>query len=185
MAISKKYEKNLNKIQSYLDGDYKSKIQVGYQEEETHRKVGDKWVDSEGIPWEQKEGYRLKGRLATSPRRHYSHDMKCKGCKQTCTTSYDKDTYKRMSRCYNCQVQFELDLQYLPENKIGENGNKWQFWLKLQALKRWEFIDNEANAMMMQKFDEDGRLFDESVANAIANANVGDKIKFNKKITGG
>ena len=37
MAISKKYEKNLNKIQSYLDGDYKSKIQVGYQEEETHR----------------------------------------------------------------------------------------------------------------------------------------------------
>ena len=56
MAISKKYEKNLNKIQSYLDGDYKSKIQVGYQEEETHRKVGDKWVDSEGIPWEQKEG---------------------------------------------------------------------------------------------------------------------------------
>ena len=184
MARSKKYEKNLQKIQSMLDGDYDNKIQVGgfEKKEEGHRKVGDKWTDSDGVEWEQKQGYRMK--LSKMPAVGM-FDKVCKDCDSPCTTSYDKDTWKRMSRCYKCQVQFELDLQLLPENRIGENGNKWQFWVKLQALKRWEALDQEVEHYMQQKFDENDRMFDKSVANAIANADVADKIKVNKKLTGG
>tara|TARA_B100000287_G_scaffold186043_1_gene175920 strand:- start:265 stop:831 length:567 start_codon:yes stop_codon:yes gene_type:complete len=188
MARSKKYEKNLQKVQSYLDGDYKRKIQVGDAsvgnvDSNDGHKVGDKWTDSDGYEWVQHNGYREK--LRTLPNVGLFSKV-CKDCESPCTKSYDVDTYKRMSRCYNCQVKFELDLQYLPENRIGENGNKWQFWVKLQALMKWETIDKEVEAYMEQKFEEDKKLYkDESVANAIANANITDTIKVNKKLTGG
>ena len=50
--------KNLQKVQDMLDGNYKNKIQVGYSSQDEHRKVGDKWVDSDGNHWEQKKGLR-------------------------------------------------------------------------------------------------------------------------------
>ena len=69
--------KNLAKVQDMLDGNHKSKIQVGYSKTDEKREVGDKWVDSDGNEWEQKEGYRTKN---TSDRVHHSWDMKCSDC---------------------------------------------------------------------------------------------------------
>ena len=55
-----KESKNLAKVQDMLDGNYKSKIQSGYSPVQEHRKVGDKWTDSEGYKWIQHEGYKEK-----------------------------------------------------------------------------------------------------------------------------
>ena len=79
--MAKKHSKNLQKVQDMLDGKGTGKIQVGqYAPTEKIRKVGDKWTDSDGIPWEQKDGYRVKGRLATSNITHQSWDKKCSNC---------------------------------------------------------------------------------------------------------
>ena len=43
-----KESKNLAKVQSMLDGTYGGKIQSGYTPTEEVRKVGDKWIDSQG-----------------------------------------------------------------------------------------------------------------------------------------
>ncbi len=45
--------KNLQKIQSMLEGEGTGKIQVGVGDQEStpDRKVGDKWTDSDGIKW--------------------------------------------------------------------------------------------------------------------------------------
>ena len=86
-----------------------------------------------------------------------------------------------MVRGYSCQVQFEEDLKYEKKNQIGKNGNKWQFWVKLQQLKRWDAIDEEIEQFMMNKFEENKKNpFDKSVVNAMANANVSMEIKKNK-----
>ena len=54
--------KNIQKIQDMLSGNHK-KIQVGYGDQEVkHRQVGDRWTDSEGIEWEQKDGFYTKVR---------------------------------------------------------------------------------------------------------------------------
>ena len=59
--MSDKYRKNIENISDMVSGDYKGKIQSGYiGEKEVERKVGDKWVDSDGVEWEQKDGYRSK-----------------------------------------------------------------------------------------------------------------------------
>ena len=55
-----KESKNLAKVQSMLDGTYGGKIQSGYSTVEETRKVGDKWTDSDGYEWEQKNGFQVK-----------------------------------------------------------------------------------------------------------------------------
>ena len=73
--------KNIQKVQDMLDGNYKSKIQVGVgdQEVEQKRQIGDKWTDSDGNQWEQKDGYRTKN---TSNVTHHSWDKKCSSCEK-------------------------------------------------------------------------------------------------------
>ena len=75
-----------------------------------------------------------------------------------------------MNRCYYCQIDFESELKGI---KIGNRGNKWYFWVKLQKLKAWDSIDREIE----QYVDERHKLnqknpFDKTVANALANGEV-------------
>ena len=173
MARNKKYEKNLQKIQSYIDGDFNGKIQSGWSPDNTDRKIGDIWTDSDGVQWEQKNGYR--SRISKVNVGMFS--KQCKDCKKVCTKQYDVDTWKRMDRCYHCQMNFELDLQFM---KIGQNGNKWQFWVKLQELKRWDSIDKEVEQLVFDNYEQNKKNpFDMSVVNAMANANVSMEIKKN------
>ena len=51
--MSEKYEKNIKNLQDMVDGNYKGKIQSGYEAEIVHREVGDTWTDSEGDQWEE------------------------------------------------------------------------------------------------------------------------------------
>ena len=165
--------KNIQRLSDMLDGSYKGKIQSGYTHYEKHREVGDKWVDSDGNEWEQKKGYRMK---ISKVQRGIAD--KCNTCKSFIFKSYDKDTFRRMGRCYDCQTTFELDLKFM---KIGENGNKWQFWVRLQELQRWISGRKE----LEQWIDEQHKLQNEKVysgkvANAMANANVSMTINKNK-----
>ena len=111
MVRNSKYEKNLEKVQSYLDGTHQRKIQSGYSTVEETHKVGDRWFDSDGKEWEQKNGYRSK----VSKVNVGMFSKQCKDCDKPCTKSFDIDTYNRMNRCYNCQVQFEEDLKWNKE----------------------------------------------------------------------
>ena len=179
MARNSKYEKNLEKVQSYLDGTHQGKIQSGFIPEDIHggRKVGDKWADSDGVEWEQRDGYRSK----ISKVNVGMFSKECKDCEKLCTKSFDVDTYNRMSRCYKCQTTFELDLKYESKNRIGQNGNKWQFWVKLQELKRWDSIDREVEQLVLDNHEQNKKNpFDKSIVNAMANANVSMEIKKNK-----
>tara|TARA_Y100000593_G_scaffold11614_1_gene20753 strand:- start:1869 stop:2384 length:516 start_codon:yes stop_codon:yes gene_type:complete len=166
--------KNLQKVQDMVDGNYKNKIQVGYSSQDEHHKVGDKWTDSDGYEWEQKEGFRVK--VSSTPSvGMFPHQ--CKKCKKNCDAkSYDKDTWKRMGRCYHCQMHFEEDLKFM---KIGKYGNKWQFWVRLQELTR--HINGRKE--LEQWIDEQDKIkkekiYDTSVANAMANENL--DMSFNK-----
>jgi len=104
--------KNLRKVQDMLDGNYKNKIQVGYSKTEQTRKVGEKWIDSDGVEWEQKEGYIYK--IPTMPSVGiFPHQ--CKDCGKNCSPKtakpWDRDVYKADGRCYYCQMDYEEKLK--------------------------------------------------------------------------
>tara|TARA_R110002051_G_scaffold124876_2_gene198087 strand:- start:581 stop:1099 length:519 start_codon:yes stop_codon:yes gene_type:complete len=171
--MGKKHSKNLTKVQSMIDGTYGNKIQVGYSTTEPTRKVGDKWTDSDGIPWEQRDGYRMKGRLATSNITHQSWDNKCSMCESLILKPWDKDTHKADGRCYHCQLNYELDLSF-------DKPLRWFAYRRLKELQNMKSIEKE----MVQWVDElekqkQEKIFDMSVANAMANSNVEMSIKKN------
>ena len=177
MARNSKYEKNLEKVQSYLDGTHQEKIQFGYIPDNVEHKVGNKWIDSDGVQWEQRDGYRSK----ISKVNVGMFSKQCKDCEKPCTKSFDVDTYNRMGRCYGCQVHFEEELKWDKKNRIGKSGNKWQFWIKLQELKRWDSIDREVEQLVLDNHEQNKKNpFDKSIVNAMANANVTMEIKKNK-----
>ena len=175
MARSERYNKNLSKVQDMLDGVNTRKLQVGtHNPKDIHasRKIGEVWTDSDGVQWEQKNGYRSKITKINVG----MFNKVCKDCEKPCTTAYDKETFNRMTRCYHCQIHFEENLKAMP---IGESGNKWQFWTRLYDLQNWIIGRNELEAWIYQNHEEKKMAFDESVANAMANANVSMEIKKN------
>ena len=155
--------KNIKKIQSMLRGDHKPTIQVGYTPDEPRREVGDKWTDSDGNEWERRKGYNMKlNRLPKVGIFRYQ----CKACKKNCVKRIDIDTFKRMDRCYHCQINFEVDLK---ASKIGENNNKHYFWVKLMMLRRWKSIDKEIEDAVFH--NSDVKYNDKKLLNSLANYN--------------
>ena len=165
--------KNIQKVQDMLDGNYKSKIQVGYNTSDERREVGDKWIDSDGNHWEQKEGYRTKN---TSNVSHYSWDEKCSDCEKLIIKKWDKDVFKADGRCYYCQIDFEAVLKSKPI--------KWFAYRRLKELINNASIRNDIEKYIfeMHEFRKNEKIFDKSVANAMANDNVEMTINKNKAI---
>ena len=163
--------KNMQKVQDMLDGNYKNKIQVGYSSEDEKREVGDKWVDSDGNHWEQRDGYRTKN---TNNRTHHSWDEKCSSCEKLILKKWDKDTYKADGRCYHCQLNYELDLKF-------DSWLRWFAYRRLKDFKNQLSIEKEMEQWIeeMQKIREQNP-FDETIANAIANGEVELTINKNK-----
>ena len=177
--MAKRNSKNLSRVQSMLDGTYKTKIVVGdarVGRDDKQRKIGDRWTDSDGKEWEQKDGYIAS--VSKLPGVGIFGKV-CKDCKTPCTKQRDKDTWVRMERCFYCQMHFEEDLKCM---KIGKKGlRKWDFWVRLQQLNNMDAIEDE----MIQWIEEQDKInkenpFDESIANAMSNANISMEIKNNK-----
>ena len=175
--MAKKHSKNLQKVQDMLDGKGTGKIQVGEYSvgrDDKQRKVGDKWVDTDGIPWEQKDGYRVKGRLATSDIKHHSWDEKCSDCESLIIKPWDKEIFKFNGRCYYCQIDFEAELK--GTGKYDEWKESQEKRIKEDYIKKFE-EENEEIIKEIQKLENP---FDMKVANALANSNVEMTINKNK-----
>ena len=163
--------KNLQKVQDMLDGKGTGKIQVGqYTGDDERREIGDKWIDSDGNEWEQKEGYRTKN---TSNVAHHSWDKKCSSCKKLIVKKWDKDTHKADGKCYYCQLDYEIDLK--------SKYIRWFAYRRLKELKNMESLEKEM-IQWVEELDKINKqqVFDMSVANAMANDNVEMTINKNK-----
>ena len=127
-------------VKELLKGNHASQnvIQVGYDgevEEKITRKIGDRWMDSDGNEWEQKEGYSIKlgkdwqqelhGYLTTFPN--------CR--KETCTCTLPKriDDKMRMihGMCLDCVTEMEHKIRLegkwdeYEQSKMKENALAW------------------------------------------------------------
>ena len=173
-----KESKNLAKVQSMLDGTYGGKIVVGDASvgRGEHRAIGDTWTDSDGYKWEQKDGYQIKKGGSMPAVGMFNHQ--CKDCGKNCSPKmakpWDRDVFKADGRCYHCQMNFELDLEF--DSKL-----RWFAYRRLKDLRNMEAIEKD-----MEQWVEDitrqreQNPFDETVANALANGEVSMQINKNK-----
>tara|TARA_B100000700_G_C14829012_1_gene753603 strand:+ start:410 stop:916 length:507 start_codon:yes stop_codon:yes gene_type:complete len=165
--------KNIQKVQDMLDGNFKSKIQSGYTPAEEKHEVGDKWEDSDGVQWEQRNGYRVKvSRMA-----NVGIGENCITCNDLIVKAWDKDVHRLTGNCYHCQLNFELDLKF--ESKL-----RYFAWRRLRDLKNMEALENDWVNWLneKEKLDKE-KVFDDTVAKAIANENVEMTINKNKAMS--
>ena len=161
--------KNLQKVQDMLDGNYKTKTQVGYSTVEEVRKVGDKWTDSDGYEWEQKEGFKVK--KSSLPAKGLGDN--CKDCDTLILRRWDKHAFAHSGRCYYCGIEFEAKLKNWPV--------KWFAHVRLQQLNNMDSVEQDMIQAMDEqaKINKEKKVYDMSVANALANANISMDIKKN------
>ena len=167
MSKSRKHLDNLQRIQNVLDDKHEGSIQSGYTPDRKERKIGDRWVDSDGNEWEQRDGYYSK--VTKAPKGMWD---KCNDCDKPILDKWDKKCYNLYNKCHYCQVDFEAKLVSYP--------HKREAWIRLQQLQMMEQIESEMESMIYEKHEENKTLFDNRVANAVANENLELTLKKNK-----
>jgi len=137
-------------VEKLLKGTHESqnKLQFGMAEyaPTVTRQVGDKWVDSEGIQWEQKEGYvaRVESEWHKEIREQLNSFPNCR--KETCTCIQPKRLDEKMRRihgmCFDCVIDME--------HKLKLEG-KWEEYerekMKNNALAWLEEAEKDKNMM--------------------------------------
>lgn len=132
---------SLDDVKKLLAGEHETqqKVNVGYEAEnkleKITRNVGDKWFDSDGNEWEQKEGYRVKlGKQWQQELHQYLNSFpNCQ--KETCTCTMPKKLDQKMKMihgmCFDCTISFEHNLRLqgkweeYERQKIKENAMSW------------------------------------------------------------
>jgi len=169
--MAKKHSKNLQKVQDMLDGKHKKKIISGYMPTEETHKVGDRWFDSDGKEWEQKNGYRVN---ITKLANRGIVDHRCSDCEKYIVKPWDKEIFKFNDRCYHCQIDFEAELK--GTGKFDEWKEAQDKRIKEGYIERFE-KENEELVKEIAKLENP---FDTKIANALANGNVSMEINKNK-----
>ena len=132
---------NIQDVKKLLAGEHDSqnKVQIGYVGEKSEdietRKVGDKWFDSDGNEWEQKNGYKVKlGKQWQQELHEYLTQFK--NCpKETCTCGMPKRLDEKMKRihgmCFDCVIDMEHKIRLegkwdeYEKRKVKENAIAW------------------------------------------------------------
>ena len=100
----------------------------------------------------------------------------CKDCGKNCSPKmakpWDRDCFKADGRCYYCQLDYEVELKTKPI--------RWFAYRRLKDLQNMESIEKDmiqwVEEMEKQKNE---KVFDDKVANALANGEVEMSIKKN------
>jgi hypothetical protein len=167
-----KQSKNLQKVQDMLDGKGTGKIQVGYSSVEETHKVGDRWFDSDGREWEQKDGFRVNH---TKMANRGIADHRCSECEKYIIKPWDKEIFKFNDRCYYCQIEFEAELK--TSGKFDEWKEAQDKRTKEDYIKAFE----KENEELVKEIANLENPFDTKLANAMANSNVEMTINKNTK----
>ena len=167
--------KNIQKVQDMVDGNFKHKIQSGYIAEDVHanRKVGERYFDHDGKEWECKgDNYRVS--VNKLPNVGLGDNCSNEDCKKLIIKKWDKDTYKADGRCYHCQLNYELDLQF-------DAPIRWFAYRRLKDFKNMKSIEKDMEQWIdeLEKRNKENP-FDETIANALANGEVEMSFKQNK-----
>ena len=166
--------KNIQKVQDMVDGTYGVKIQSGYNGEDIHanKEIGERWFDHDGKEWEKTSwGRKTVDKL---PSVGLGDNCSNEDCKKLILKPWDKDTYKADGRCYHCQMNYELDLKF-------DAPIRWFAYRRLKDLKNMEDIQKEMEQWVDAITEERKQNpFDETLANALSNANIEMTINKNK-----
>ena len=135
---------NIRAINQMLSGTHKSqnKTTVGYQSKEEDRNVGDKWIDNNGVQWEQKDGYKVSSAKALEAVMAAIKALKmpntCPKCNNEMKDNqYNKKMWKVHKMCFDCVIDIEH------EHRLNGTYEQYEKDLMRKNIEAW-LIDARA-----------------------------------------
>ena len=157
----------------------------GYEKEtEQKKQVGEKWTDSDGKEWEQKEGYKTNVSQMDEVRQYLDKLNNCQSekCDTIKYSNADKKVIRKTGMCVTCLRQFEQRLKddgtypFYEDYKITNNQLSYVIDLKAQfeeglraVSQTMEFI-NEDGTIQKWHYDIDVEKVKEDLQNDINGA---------------
>lgn len=195
---------SIEDVKQLLKGEHTSQtaIQVGYDgeiEEKTTRKIGDRWKDSDGNEWEQKDGYSIKlGKEWQQELHKYLTTFpNCRKEVCTCTMPKRVDEKMRMihGMCLDCVTEMEHKIRLegkweeYEKSKLKENAISWLDEAEkdknviAEELSRAEFVNsfgdvekwdgNKTKEDLLNKIEEEFKRFREDFIQKLENYDDG------------
>jgi len=142
----------------------------GYEKEaDKKREVGEKWVDGEGVEWEQKDGFRTNLTKMDKVREYLQKVSKCSSseCKTIKYSTADKKTIIKTTLCIDCLAKQETKLRVdgtypfyedykITLNKLGYVRDlKAQYEEALEGIKQQVEMVNENGTISNWQWDID------------------------------
>lgn len=129
---------NIKAINQMLSGTHRSqnKTTVGYQSKEEDRKIGDKWIDNNGIQWEQKDGYKVSSAKALEAVMAAIKALKmpstCPKCNNEMKNNqYNKKMWSIHKMCFDCVIDMEH------EHRINGTYEQYEKDLMRKNIEAW------------------------------------------------
>jgi len=195
---------SIQDVKQLLQGTHESQntIQVGFNgeiQEKITRKVGDRWFDSDGNEWEQKDGYSMKlGKVWQQELHDYLKGFS--NCpKEICTCTMPKrldDKMKAMhGMCFDCVIEMEhkirlekkwdeyekekvklnalawLDEAERDKNLIAEELSKVEFANSFGESEKWS--SGVTKEQLLQKIEDEFEQFRQDFIKKLENPNDG------------
>jgi hypothetical protein len=142
----------------------------GYEKEaDKKREIGEKWVDSEGVEWEQKDGFRTNLTKMDKVREYLQKVSKCSSseCKTIKYSIADKKAIVKTTLCIDCLAKQETKLRVdgtwpfyedykITLNKLGYVRDlKAQYEEALEGIKQQVEMVNENGTISNWQWDTD------------------------------
>jgi hypothetical protein len=116
-------KKNIDIVRDYLNGE-RPYIKVGYKgdmDKYIIRKVGERWTDSSGKEWEQKDyGPSAVTRVSDIIREEMEQKCECCGGEIRWGSRQDRKMFYRTKKCLDCTVEEETQLRLKGKFKLYE-----------------------------------------------------------------
>lgn len=195
---------SIQDVKNILAGTHEeqNKLQVGYvpkEEPKVTREIGDRWFDSDGNEWEQKDGYKMKLGKEWQQELH-SYLNTFQNCpKETCLCVAPKRLDEKMKSihgmCFDCVIEMEHKIKlekkwdeyereklkqnalaWLSEaekdkNLIAEELSKVEFANSFGDSEKWE--TGVTKEQILQKIEEEFQKFREDFIQKLENYDGG------------
>jgi hypothetical protein len=103
---------NIQIVRDYLNGE-RPFVTVGYQKPPPTRKDGERWVDNNGITWEQRNGYKIRINEQANLIREASKQVCACGQEIRYGSNLDNKFFLKTGKCSNCTLEEETRLRVL------------------------------------------------------------------------
>ena len=134
-------ERDVQRLRNLMQGKHgeKTRSSIGFTKADEFHKEGDIW-ESDGRTWTIKDGIKQNITKLDKAKKAHVMPLLCPNCKKVMKNRNDKSFYNLHKKCFNCVIDFEVELrkqgkweeyqQNVKNNEIDKQIEEFKVYMK-------------------------------------------------------